>query len=410
MKTAIVLGAGMVGVSTALALRDRGWDVTLVDRKAPGQETSFGNAGIIQAEAVEPYAMPRTLREMFAIVTGRSNDVHYNWAELPFHAGALLRYWWHSEPSRHRRTAVAWASLIRRATGAHAPLIERAGVGNLVRRSGWRVLYRSLPELEAGLAEAERIRTTYGVPYAVRSPQETLQDEPALIDGGAGSIHWPDSWTASNPGALAEAYGDLFAREGGTFVHGQAETLKRDGKGWAVKTDAGWISAQAAVICLGPWSAELLKPYGHRFPMVRKRGYHAHYRSPYALQAPVLDTANGYVMAPMAAGTRITTGAHVARFDVTPAYRQLEHSERAAAELINLGERVEDKPWQGTRPCMPDMLPVIGTSPYQRGLWMNFGHGHQGFTLGPASAEMLAAMMDEETPAVDMKPFRPERY
>ena len=410
MKTAIVLGAGMVGVSTALALTDRDWDVTLVDRKAPGQETSFGNAGIIQAEAVEPYAMPRTLREVFNIVTGRSNDVHYSWAELPFHAGALFRYWWHSEPVRHRRAAVAWASLIRRATGAHAPLIERASADNLVRRSGWRVLYRTAADMEIGLAEAERIRTSYGVPYFARTTDETLQDEPALVNGGAGSIHWTDSWTASNPGALVEAYGALFTRAGGKFIFGRAETLQREGSGWSVKTDEGKITAQAAVVCLGPWSSELLKPLGHSFHMVRMRGYHAHYRSPYALQAPVLDTANGYVMAPMAAGTRITTGAHVARFDVAPAYKQLEHSERAAAELINLGERVEDKPWQGTRPCMPDMLPVIGTSPYQRGLWMNFGHGHQGFTLGLASADMLAAMMDGETPEVDMKPFRPERY
>ena len=159
MKSAIVLGAGMVGVSTALALRDRGWDVALVDRKAPGQETSFGNAGIIQAEAVEPYAMPRTLRELFSIVTGRSNDVIYSWRELPFHAGALMRYWWHSEPSRYRRIAQSWASLIRRATDAHEPLIARAGADNLVRRSGWRVLYRSQSEIEEGLMEAERIRT-----------------------------------------------------------------------------------------------------------------------------------------------------------------------------------------------------------------------------------------------------------
>lgn len=410
MKSAIVLGAGMVGVSTALALRDRGWDVTLVDRKAPGQETSFGNAGIIQAEAVEPYAMPRTLRELFNIATGRSNDVHYSWSELPFHTGALFRYWWHSQPTRHRRTAVAWASLIRRATSAHEPLIDRAGAGNLVRRSGWRVLYRSPAEMAAGLVEAERIHSTYGVPFFARTPEETRQDEPALTHGGAGSIHWTESWTASNPGALVEAYGALYQRSGGKFVYGKAETLQREGAGWSVKTDDGKIMAEMAVVCLGPWSSELLIPFGHRFHMVRKRGYHAHYRSPFALQAPVLDTANGYVMAPMAAGTRITTGAHVARFDAAPAYRQLEHSERAAGELIDLGPRVEDKPWQGTRPCMPDMLPVIGASPYQKALWMNFGHGHQGFTLGPACGEMLAAMMDGAAPAVDMKPFRPERY
>jgi D-amino-acid dehydrogenase len=410
MKSAIVLGAGMVGVTTALALRDRGWDVTLVDRKAPGRETSFGNAGIIQAEAVEPYAMPRTLKALFDIATGRSNDVHYSLRELPFHAKPLLRYWWNSAPSRHRRLSVAWASLIRRATGSHAPLIARAGADNLVRRSGWRVLYRSQADLDAGIAEAERIRLTYGVPSTVRTAQETLQDEPALSHGGVGSIHWMDSWTASNPGALVEAYGELFTRAGGRFVIGKAETLERTAAGWSVETEGGRITAETAVVCLGPWSSELLRPLGHSFTMVRKRGYHAHYRSPLPLQAPILDTGAGYVMAPMAAGTRITTGAHVAAFDAAPAYGQLERAERAAGELLTLGERVEDKPWFGTRPCMTDMLPVIGASQYQKGLWMNFGHGHQGFTLGPASAEAIAAMMDGDTPPVDMQPFRPGRY
>jgi D-amino-acid dehydrogenase len=164
------------------------------------------------------------------------------------------------------------------------------------------------------------------------------------------------------------------------------------------------------VVALGPWSADLLKPFGHDFPMVRKRGYHAHYRAPQALRAPVMDTEFGYVLAPMAAGMRITTGAHLARFDVPAAYGQLDRAEAAARQLMDLGERVEDTPWHGTRPCMPDMLPVIGPSLNHPGLWMNFGHGHQGFTLGPATADVLATMMMGDKPQVDMRPFRPERY
>jgi D-amino-acid dehydrogenase len=144
--------------------------------------------------------------------------------------------------------------------------------------------------------------------------------------------------------------------------------------------------------------------------MVLKRGYHAHYHSPHALNAPVMDAENGYLLLPMAAGTRITTGAHLARPDVAPDYRQLERAEKASRDLFDLGPRVEDKPWQGTRPCMPDMLPVIGPSIRERGLWMNFGHGHQGFTLGPASAEVLARMMNGEAPGIEAEPFRPERY
>jgi D-amino-acid dehydrogenase len=410
MRSAIVLGAGMVGVSTAIALRDRGWDVVLVDRKAPGQETSFGNAGIIQVECVEPPAMPHSLRDLFDIAVGRTNDVHYSMRELPFHAGTLARYWWHSEATRHRMIARAWASLIGQATATHGALIERAGAGNLIQRAGYRVLHRNQRDFEAAIADAERLRKIYGIPYAIRSMQEMAADEPSLKQPGVGGIHWRDPWTASDPGALVTSYADLFARLGGKFAAGDAGTLAVKGAGWTVKTGDGAVEAEQVVFALGPWSGDVLKRFGHRFPMVRKRGYHAHYRSPQPLSAPVMDTEFGYVLAPMARGMRITTGAHLARLDVPVAYHQLERAEAAARELVELGPRVEDKPWHGTRPCMPDMLPVIGRSQHHEGLWMNFGHGHQGFTLGPATANILSAMMVGEAPAIDMKPFRPERY
>jgi D-amino-acid dehydrogenase len=410
MRSAVVLGAGMVGVTTAIALRDRGWDVTLVDRRPPGQETSFGNAGIIQAEAVEPYAMPRSLGDLIGIALGCTNDVHYALRELPFHAGALARYWWHSEPGRHQLASAAWASLIAHATATHGVLIERAGAGNLIRKAGFRVLYRTNAEFDAAVIDAARISKTYGVPFQALSSAEMAAAEPSLKNSGVGAIHWLDPWTVSNPGGLVGSYAELFQRSGGRFARGDAGTLERKGGGWSVATDEGKIDAESAVFALGPWSGVTLRKFGHRFPMVQKRGYHAHYSSPQALQAPVMDTENGYLLLPMAAGTRITTGAHLARPGLPAAYNQLEHAEMAARQLIELGPRVEDVPWQGTRPCMPDMLPVIGRSQHQSGLWLNFGHGHQGFTLGPATARLLAAMMAGETPDVDMTPFRPERY
>jgi D-amino-acid dehydrogenase len=410
MRSVIVLGAGMVGVSTAIALRDRGWDVVLVDRKTPGQETSFGNAGIIQVECVEPPAMPRSVPDLFDIALGRTNDVHYSFRELPFHAATLARYWWYSETRRHRAIARAWASLIGQATATHGVLIERAGVDNLIQRNGYRVLYRNQRDFETAIVDAERLRETYGVPYFIRSMQEMAWDEPSLKQAGVGGIHWRGPWTASDPGALVASYADLFARLGGRFATGEADTLATKGSGWTVKTGDGQAEAEQVVFALGPWSGDVLKRFGHRFPMVRKRGYHMHYRSPQPLRAPVMDTEFGYVLAPMARGMRITTGAHLARFDAPAAYDQLERAEAAARQLVDLGPRVEDKPWHGTRPCMPDMLPVIGQSQHHQGLWMNFGHGHQGFTLGPATASMLATMMAGETPSVEMTPFRPERY
>ena len=115
-------------------------------------------------------------------------------------------------------------------------------------------------------------------------------------------------------------------------------------------------------------------------------------------------------MAPMAEGLRITTGAELSAPGAGLTPIQLKSAEAAARSLIDLGAAVEPEPWLGTRPCMTDMLPVLGPAEGHRGLWMHFGHGHQGFTLGPATARMLAELMSGEQPLVDPTAYRPDRF
>ena len=161
---------------------------------------------------------------------------------------------------------------------------------------------------------------------------------------------------------------------------------------------------------LGPWSPDLLHKFGYRIPLVRKRGYHMHYSGGASLDLPLVDKGRGYAMGPMAKGIRITTGAELTGPDALATPVQLASAEASARELLDLGKRAEPEPWFGTRPCTPDMVPVLGPAPRHRGLWMNFGHGHQGFTLGPATGRLLAEMMSGETPSIDPTPYRPERF
>lgn len=410
MRSAIVLGAGMVGVATAVHLQRRGWSVALVDRKRPGQETSYGNAGIIQSEALRPYAMPRDWPELLQIATGRTNDVRYRPMTLPRHLAPLLSYWWYSAPKRHDRISAAYAEIIARAAPEHEDLISEAGAFALVRRDGFRALYREQAAFDAEVAAAEALRTAHGVRFSVLSPQELKQAEPGLRDAGIGGLHWLEPWTVSDPGALVEAYAGLFERLGGTIVRADAASLSQRNRTWSIAGPDGSIDAEAAVAALGPWSPDLLKKLGYRFPMVRKRGYHRHYAGGGGLELPLRDVASGYVMAPMQKGLRITTGAELAFPDDEPNPVQLACAERAAREIIDLGRPVEAEPWFGTRPCMPDMLPVLGAAPRHEGLWMHFGHGHQGFTLGPVTGRILAELMSGETPSVDPTAYRPDRF
>ncbi|SDE77749.1 FAD dependent oxidoreductase [Salipiger thiooxidans] len=162
MADFLVLGAGMVGVSTALALQEQGHAVTLVDRKAPGRETSFGNAGIIQAEAAEPYALPRDPLTLLRFALGGTNDVTWSMGGVTEMLPALWRYFLNSTPARHAEISRTYVKLTERSTRDHRPLIEAAGMENLIARDGMGLLYRDRAAYEDAVADAERVGRTYG--------------------------------------------------------------------------------------------------------------------------------------------------------------------------------------------------------------------------------------------------------
>jgi D-amino-acid dehydrogenase len=215
-----------------------------------------------------------------------------------------------------------------------------------------------------------------------------------------------------NPGVLVKAYARLFEANGGTFLHGDAATLRQSADAWTVQTHQGEASAKDVVLALGPWSDTVFAPLGYRIPLRAKRGYHMHYRpARQMLSVPVVDTERGYVVAPMDGNRlRVTTGVEIAERGAPPTGIQLERVEPLARATFGLGERVDAEPWMGMRPCTPDMRPVIGPASKHRGLWFAFGHNHHGLTLGPVTGRLLAEMMTGERTFVDPAPYRAERF
>lgn len=411
-KDVIVLGAGIVGVSVALHLRQRGFDVVLVDRRAPGEETSFGNAGLIEASSVVPYAFPRDWRTVLRYARNGSTALRYDVRSLPSYARWLARFWWESAPVRLQAAARDMLPLIGRSVAEHEAFIERAGLADLVRPTGWLEAYRAPDAFEREALDAQRIAATHGLDVRILDRAGLSGVEASLGSGYAGAIHWTDPRSVSDPGALTKGYARLFEREGGRIVRGDATTLEQHGAAWRVQTDDGPIEAEAAVVALGAWSDRVLRPLGYRVPLMAKRGYHMHYESTAKapLLRPVVDIEGGYVVAPMRRGLRLTTGVELAGRDRPPNPVQLDLAERAARPVFGLGRRLDDKPWLGLRPCTPDMRPVIGPAERHPGLWFAFGHAHHGLTLGPVTGRLLAEMMTGETPFTDPAPYRVGRF
>ena len=408
----LVLGAGMVGVSAALHLQQRGRDVILIDKHAlAGEETSFGNAGVIECASVFPYMFPRDIGQILQYAINRAPQVHYRFSDLPTFLPWLVRYFIASSPNRTMHSAMAELPLIRRSLIEHEALMAEAGVPELLRRTGWLKLFRSDATLANAARDLERARQ-FGVAGEVLDSAAIAAREPNLSGEFAGAVYLPTPGFVPDPGGLAKAYAALFKRKGGRFLVGDAATLQQDAAGWRIAGSDNAAVAREAVVALGPWSDLVFRPLGYAIPLGIKRGYHLHLapRGNAVLHHPVLDADLGYLLAPMNRGIRLTTGVEFARRDAPPSPVQLERVLPQAHKLFPLGDAIDAKPWMGARPCLPDMLPVIGKASRHRGLWFDFGHQHHGLTLGPATGRLLAEMMTGETPFADPGPFAVERF
>src|SRR6195952_2204118 len=401
----LVLGAGMVGVGAALHLQKKGRDAVLIDRhELAGEETSYGNGGLIECASVFPYMFPRDLRQILQYATNRTPQLRYHFADLPSFLPWLVRYFLASSPQRALHSAMAELPLIQRSLVEHEALIAEANVPELLRRTGWIKLFRSDATLAKAVQELERARQ-YGVKGDILDAAAIAAREPNLTGDFAGAVHFPDPGFVPDPGGLTKAYAALFGRKGGRFLVGDARTLEQSGGRWRVAISEGTMAAREVVVAMGPWSDQIFGPLGYSIPLNVKRGYHLHLqaRGNAVLNHPVLDSDLGYLLAPMNRGIRLTTGVEFARRDAPPTPVQLARALPRAHALFPLGEAVDVKPWMGARPCLPDMLPVIGKAPRHAGLWFDFGHQHHGLTLGPATGRLLAEMMTGETPFADPK-------
>jgi D-amino-acid dehydrogenase len=408
---AVVLGAGIVGTSIALHLVKRGLAVALLDRRAPGEETSYGNAGVIEGNTVFPPAFPSDPVALLRIALKRAPEANYHLTFLPHVAPWLLAFHAASHPKRLLETARVMRPLFARAVAEHEALLSEAGASRYLRKEGWLKLYRSERAFDALKGELA-LAQDFGIPHRALATEAARELEPSLAPVFRHAVHWEGVASVSNPLAVTQAYAARFAALGGVVMRGDARSLHRADGQWRVDSAEGPLDASQAVVALGPFAPDVLAPLGIKPSLGIKRGYHRHYRASgnAALARPVVDTEIGYCLAPMEQGIRLTTGAEFAARDAPPTPVQFDRLLPSAKALFPLGEPVEAEPWMGSRPCFPDSRPVIGRAPGQDGLWLAYGHAHWGLTLGPVTGRLMAELMTGAMPFCDPAPYGAERF
>ena len=405
----VVLGAGIVGVSAAYAARQRGMSVVLVDRREPGSETSYGNAGILSSGSISPLNNPSLWKALPKYLTNQHAALRWNPAWAIRNAGWVLRFLANATAANTRPRAAALHGLIGASLKLHREWIVKANAGHRIRETGWLKAWRS-DGVEAAKAE-QALLTEFGIHSELLDRQAISALEPDIVPVYKVGLLHTQTASVDSPGAVVKAYAQMFAGFGGQIRQSDIKSIVPDGEGWRVVLADGEIGARHVVVALGPWSAELLRPLGYRVPLAFERGYHREFKpnASRSLRRPIHDADGAFLMTSMENGIRVTSGVELTALDAPSSYAQLDAVVPMARGVVEFGDPV-GQPWRGARPTLPDSLPMIGPAPRHSGLWLAFGNQHIGFTTGPATGEAVAAMISGAPPPFDAAPFSPSRY
>jgi D-amino-acid dehydrogenase len=392
-----VLGAGIVGVCSALALQREGHAVTLVDRDEPGHGCSSGNAGILHAGGVLPLGRPGILAKVPGMLLDPEGALVIRARHLPRLAPWLAKFVAASRPDAVERACHALAPLALGARAAYAPLLRDAHAGRLVKERGELYAYRTKQGFDAE-EQAMAVRKSFGVPVETLDAAALREMEPALSPEYRYAHYQPASAYVASPIRLVQAFSELFVRNGGRLERREVRNVRE-------------LSFDNLVICAGAFSRPLAEAFGAVVPLQTWRGYHIMVpRGSVPLNGMVVDGDVHFAVTPMEEGIRVAGLIEFASLDAPPNYARADLFIKLARRLIpSFPTRVESR-WMGHRPGTPDSLPVIGRAPGAHNVFFNFGHGTLGLTFAAISAQILASVVAGRGGAIDPAPYRAERF
>jgi D-amino-acid dehydrogenase len=410
-RSVTVLGAGIIGISCALELQRRGYQVRLVDRRGPGEETSSGNAGILSYSNITPLADPALLPRLHRLILNLDDDFLMHYPHLASLLPWLVRFLRRCERNTFMHDGAAMNRLTSTSVEMHKQWMAEAGAEKLLNRGGALKLYRNGETFLRDQLERELLQQC-AVRHQVLDVQQAYELEPDLRPIFSCAVLIEESLSLRNPQKLCKHYARLFTEAGGQVEQAAVQSLRMSDAGWELLTDQGMQTAARVVIAMGAWTPEVISQLGYRNPLAIERGYHVMLAADgnASLSRPIFDVDASYVMAPMEAGLRVTTGTNMTRRETAPDPRQVSRVMPQVREAFPVAEESLQEPWMGRRPTLPDSLPIIGRAPRHENLWLAFGHSHMGLTMGPVTGQLIANFISGATQPFDVSSCAPSRY
>lgn len=407
----VVIGAGIVGVSTAIWLqRAGGLSVTLIDREGPAAGTSYGNAGILASAAVVPVPTPGILTKAPKMLFDPMQPLFLRWSYLPKIAPFLARFLANAKAERVEKIAEALSGLVSDAVDQHKSLAAGTPGAAFVKDGEWVWVYNSRKDFEKD-AWSWDLRRRNGHRFEELDAAGLAAHDPALEGRFGFGVRKLDHGYISDPGAYVRALHDHFLASGGTAVQAEVSDIRLEGgRAVAVVTNEGEVTADEVVLTAGAWSGPLARRLGVTIPLESERGYHLEFVNPsIRLRTPLMVASGKFGATPMDGRLRCAGVVELGGLKAGPSeapFRLIEKQAKAAFPDLTY-DRIDR--WMGHRPSTSDSLPVIGRAPTAPNVWLGYGHQHIGLTGGPKTGRWLAGMITDEAPNADLTRFDPAR-
>lgn len=410
-KNVVVIGAGIVGCSAALWLQRDGHQVTIIDKSGPGEGASKGNAAVIATESCLPVAYPGILWDVPKYLSDPLSPLTIRWSYLPKLAPWLMRFVASSGKASVEQISVALRSLLVEALAAHKELAAQAGCRDIIQESGWLAVYENDAKFNGAQADFE-IQRRRGVKVDILKSEEIRQFEPSLQPIYKHAAYFPENSYVLDNFRLVRTLAEDVTRNGGKVVTDEVVDFEIGAAGpSAVIGRHGRYACDAVVLTAGAWSRKLAAKLGESVPLETERGYHV--TLPHQGNRPRMPLYSGdhsFAVTPLEIGLRFAGTVELGGLELPPNPARnevlLRHGRRMFGELNENGR----SDWMGFRPSMPDSKPVIDRGRKFKNAFFAFGHGHVGLTLGPITGKLIADMVSERKPAIDLKPFAVDRF
>lgn len=410
-KKVVVIGAGIVGCSAALWLQRDGHQVTIIDKSGPGEGASKGNASVIATESCLPVAYPGILWDVPKYLSDPLSPLAIRWSYLPKLAPWLWKFVRSATPANVEQVSIALRTLLVEALGAHKELATAAGCRDIIQETGWLGIFESDAKWQSSQSDFE-LQRRRGIKIEILRGEEIRQFEPSLQPIYKHAAYFPENSYVLDNFRLVRSLAEDVTRNGGKVVKDEIVDFEIGARGpTAAIGKNGRYPCDAVVVTAGAWSRKLSARLGETVPLETERGYHV--TLPNAEKRPRMPLYSGdysFAITPLDIGLRFAGTVELGGLDLPPNPGRndvlIRHGRRMFGELNETGR----SDWMGFRPSMPDSKPVIDRGRRFKNTFYAFGHGHIGLTLGPITGKLIADLVNDRKPGIDLAPFAVDRF